>query len=146
MSVNSDFSALNSLRPHDARFGEVVAIDLYVSFVDPHAPREFVGNTKRKSIHCPPSTNAYWNFVNLRTRLTEWFTLNGVSRRDRSQLVRLLNLGVRHIHLHEMEATYSKKKVSYQYYTFVLKPVYLGLWSLEIRVQGAEESVIITLV
>lgn len=96
---NHDFSALNVIRPANARFGEVVCIELNIQ-------GHYLGYSKRKSIHVPPSSNAYWNFMNLRSLVVAWSSLKGVPRDDRIAVHQILNLAVRHIHLKECMATY----------------------------------------
>lgn len=130
MTVSLDFSELNALRPSHIRFGEVVSISLYwgkppVSFDGSLFSRQswLVGHSKRKSIHVPPSSNAYWNFVNLRSDLVEWFSEKGTCRRDRRTAVRLLNEAVRWIHRYEMDSCYNLERAphgSHQYYNVLL--------------------------
>lgn len=114
MTVSRDFSELNVLRPQGARFGEVVSIALYApegAFFANELPfpsyDSLVGHSKRKSIHVPPSSNAYWNFTNLHSDLVTWCNTKGVCRENRIVLQSLLNRTVRWIHLYEVEATYS---------------------------------------
>lgn len=119
MSVTTNFSELDLIRPTSARFGEVVNIELYVANGE---SEDFIGGHKRKSIHCQPRVNAYWNFVGLRSELIQWFSREGVQRPLRSWMVRQLNLVVRVTHLRELEACYEAKYDSVQYYRAYIYP------------------------
>ncbi len=119
MSVSTSFSELDLIRPSGARFGEVVNIELYVANGE---SEDFIGSHKRKSIHCQPRVNAYWNFVGLRSELIQWFSREGVQRPLRSWMMKQLNLCVRVIHLRELEAAYEAKYDSVQYYRAYIYP------------------------
>lgn len=110
MTVSNDFSYLNSLRPANAVFGEVVSLELFVDGlydqVSDQVRSSIIGRSKRKSIHVPPSSNAYWNFMNLRADFVRAASAVGMCREDRKAVVRLLNLSVRHIHYFELCQTY----------------------------------------
>lgn len=97
MSVLSNqFYELNPLRPADAAYGEVTCIELHVT--DWSGRVDFLGYSKRKSIHVPPSSNAYWNWMCLRADLTRYCSERGFHRGLRSSLYAALNDGVRNIH------------------------------------------------
>lgn len=123
MSVTTNFSNLDGLRPSSATFGEVVSIRL---FVVENEALELIGCHKRKSIHCPARVNAYWNFVGLRSELIQWFSRKGVQRPLRSWMTYQLNSAVRACHQRELEATYSAKYDEVQYYDVVIRPSYKG--------------------
>lgn len=138
MSVNTDFSSLNFLRPSDASFGEVVHISLYVA---EGGGLTFIGDSKRKSVHVPPSSNAYWNFVGLRSALVQYFTREGVQRPLRTWMTAELRNIVEAVHKRELEATYSRfDYVSVQYYDVVLYPT--DYWLLTAGKTVGEDSML----
>ena len=103
------FHSLNSLRPANAGFGEVVSLELY--FQD-----ESLGYSKRKSIHVPPSSNAYWNFVGLRSFMVKHANEIGMSRHERNTIYQLIEICVRWVHESELKAVYQGEGKSKQYY------------------------------
>lgn len=120
---DSLFSQLNHLRPANAGFGEVTSIRLVYSINrgewDPLQTERFVlGHTKRKSIHVPPSSNAYWNEMALRSLLTELFTREGVDRSQRQVLRASLRSAVMQIHQHSLCQAYGwgDAKVDHEVY------------------------------
>jgi len=129
MSVSNDFSVLNVLRPKDAVYGEVVCIELRHASYTWDSTREewnlrdaeYLGYSKRKQLMSQPGVNAYWNFVNLRSLVTQLCSRKGLSRQTRSFLYGQLNMIVRKIHLYELETTYGHRDaVSHQYYVVTL--------------------------
>ncbi len=124
MSVTTNFSNLDGLRPSSATFGEVVSIRLFVVNGEDLV---LIGSHKRKSIHCPARVNAYWNFVGLRSELIQWFSREGVQRPLRSWMTYQLNAAVRACHQRELEATYDTKYDEVQYYDVIVRPAYKGL-------------------
>ena len=103
------FNDLNTLRPADACFGEVVCIELYIN-------GESRGYSKRKSIHVPPSSNAYWNFVGIRSLMVEYANELGIQRRQREALYHAIEMAVEWIHENELLAVYKMAGNSVQYY------------------------------
>jgi hypothetical protein len=119
MSVSNQFYELNPLRPANARFAEVTGINLTVTF--PEGAPIFVGFSKRKSIHVPASSNAYWNWVNLRTDLVRFVSERGLDRRDRIALQSALNDAIRKIHEISLRGAYSGEENGTQYFELNLK-------------------------
>jgi len=98
MSVPSNqFYELNQLRPKGSSCGEVTSIDLFVTEHD-SCSTYFITASKRKSIHVPPSSNAYWNWMNLRAELTAFASRKGYERKTRNALYAALNDAVRFTH------------------------------------------------
>jgi hypothetical protein len=126
MTVSRDFSFLNILRPLTARFGEVVSIDL-------HIDGESLGYAKRKSIHVPPSSNAYWNYMTLRSLVTADNSRKGRHRDDRIFLERAIHHAVSFIHSRECEATYDEQSdlLKIQYYDLQIDKGPTG-WSIRV--------------
>jgi len=93
------YSELNDFRPANACYGEVVCIELYLN-------GESLGYSKRKSIHVPPSSNAYWNFVALRSLAVEYANKYGIERRVRDALYLTIDQAVRRIHENELKLAY----------------------------------------
>jgi hypothetical protein len=109
MSVSQvNFQALNDLRPANAVFGEVTCIELHVQTLSDMDP-VFLGYTKRKSIHVPPSSNAYWNYFNLQALVTAFCSERGIVREDRKALYASLRNMVRRIHRHSLVEAYEFK-------------------------------------
>jgi hypothetical protein len=110
MSYVVTFDSLNSLRPANASFGEVVSIDLFLK-------GKHLGGSKRKSIHVPASSNAYWNWMTLRSVVTRSFRENPELTGDDRQVVRKLLKGlVKWIHESELKLTYFSDLAPVQYY------------------------------
>ena len=103
------FHSLNSLRPANAGFGEVVSLELYFQ-------GESLGYSKRKSIHVPPSSNAYWNFVGLRSFMVKHANEIGMGRHERNTIYQLIEICVRWVHESELKAVYQGEGKSKQYY------------------------------
>jgi hypothetical protein len=100
----------------------VVHISLYVA---EHGGLTLIGDSKRKSIHVPPSSNAYWNFVGLRSALVQYFTREGIQRPLRTWLMKELRTIVEAVHRYELMATYDNNDPEFQsvqYYDVVLYP------------------------
>jgi hypothetical protein len=140
MAVTRDFSQLNAYRPKDATFGEVVAISLYVSLHNPgnleSVAWESVGYTKRKSIHVPPSSNAYWNAMALFAEINRYIPgEDAASRGIRRELKECVCKVVKLVHERELVATYdaSCHLKSFQYYEVFLTASHLG-WHVDVRV------------
>ena len=106
MPVSNSFQELNSLRPADARFGEVTCIHLFVT--DVYGQTTSVEWSKRKSVHVPPSSNAYWNWMCLRAGLVRWCSERGITRRQRLALYESLNQAVRETHKISLMQTYAE--------------------------------------
>jgi len=143
MSVNNDFSVLNVLRPEGAPCSEVVSIELRYAerMWDPAREdwnlidAEYLGSSKRKQIRSQPGVNAYWNFMNLRSLITQLSNRKGFSRQTRSYLYERLNVTVRKLHLYELEATYGHREtISHQYYVMTLVQLLpSSMWVVEVR-------------
>lgn len=104
------FNELNALRPANAVFGEVVCIELYINGVSR-------GYSKRKSISVPPSSNAYWNFVGLRSVMVEYANEFGIQRRHREALYTVLERAIAWVHENELKAMFGfDNRNSVQYY------------------------------
>lgn len=106
MSVTKSFYSLNCHRPQNVTFGEVTCIELYVT-MGLNLRDRFVGISKRKSVHVPASSNAYWNFTNLRANLVAYCSERGVKRQTRKALYAALREGVEVIHRRNLRETYS---------------------------------------
>ena len=106
MSVSKSFYHLNTHRPTQAGFGEVTSIYLNVYLGD-QLGAQFVGRSKRKSVHVPPSSNAYWNHANLRADLVAFCSERGIKRQTRLALYASLRQGVDNIHQRNLRETYS---------------------------------------
>jgi len=145
MSVSNDFSVLNVLRPKNATHAEVVSIELRYAQYGWNLTREewdlvdaeYLGYSKRKQFRSQPGVNAYWNFVNLRSLVTQLCTREGLSRQTRSVLYEQLNMIVRKLHLYELESTYGHRDaVSHQYYVVTLSRHSHGricFWTVTVR-------------
>jgi len=119
--INADFSILNTLRPANAGFGEVVCIELReLDAWNSSNASTFLGYSKRKSISVPPSSNAYWNWIGLRSLLVAWCSKRGITRQARLNLYQMLNDHVRAIHLYELEGAYGHEHLAYQYWVIAI--------------------------
>ncbi len=126
MSVKSgQFYELNSLRPANASFGEVVSINLLVT--DAAGQTYDLGSSKRKSIHVPPSSNAYWNWMSLKADLTAWLSSNGVARPQRTVFYAALNEMVRTAHKISLVAHFGSSTETVLQYFQVDLSVHFGL-------------------
>lgn len=127
MSVKStQFLELNALRPAKASWGEVTSINLRVTL--PDGITYSIGESKRKSVHVPPSSNAYWNWMALRAELTRFYSSNGVERQIRNVLNASLKEAVRCIHKISLEEHYGTQcpMEAVQYFDLTLKIVEIG--------------------
>ena len=102
VSQSLNFLALNTFFPNKGRkIGEVVAISVLVERASPLSgvkTWDAIAYSKRKSIHVPVSSNAYWNWVNLRSEMVADFSLQGTSRADRDTLLALVNKAIRRVY------------------------------------------------
>lgn len=102
MSVQ--YRYLDQFRPTDASFGEVVGIQLVHSLG--YGVSKVVNFTKRKSIHVPPSANAYWNYMNLTVSVTKLLKNERYSPDMRKSLRRDFIRAIGNIHLYALERAY----------------------------------------
>ncbi|DAD51437.1 hypothetical protein QIK53_gp1 [ssRNA phage Esthiorhiza.2_40] len=128
MSVNSYFSSLNDFRPARASFGEVVSIKLVsIESIKDHESGIWrnldndLAWTKRKSIHVPASSNAYWNWMALRSAVTRYCAISGHSTVTTCYLQSRVKEVVMEIHRRELMATYHNQGRSIQYYTAFIR-------------------------
>lgn len=122
MSYVVTFDSLNSLRPANAAFGEVVCIELFIDW-------KSIGYSKRKSIHVPASSNAYWNWMTLRSVVTKAFRGNPELSGDDRQVVRKMLKGlVKWVHESELTTTFHSDLPSVQYYDVHLERLSRGHW------------------
>lgn len=117
MTVSRNFSELN-IHPNK---GWVTSIDLY----DPYplfGGSGHIGSSKRKSCHVPNSSNAYWNYVNLRSQVVAWESRQGIIRDDRRLFERALNGCVRFCHAETIRSDNER-----QYFNVTRNSVFGGM-------------------
>jgi hypothetical protein len=139
MSVIINFAHLNLLRPANARFGEVVCFELF--FRDEFGAVESLGYTKRKSIHVPPSTNAYWNWKGVEAMITQLSSRKGFRRVTRSYLYQRANELVEKTYIDELDRTYNDQSAvrPVQYYSMYITKLNSDPKGFALMVMGTEQ-------